>query len=325
MDRRSFLLRKAGLALLTILVVFGINFMLFRVLPGDPVRSVIGRGVRITPEAQEALREQFGLGKPVFPDQLVDTAGQWLQGNLGISWSLRRPVTEVLASKLWNTVILVGLAQLVAIILGVLLGMLAGWKRKTPLDAGALGFSLVAWSIPTFWLGIILLVAGSTWFGLPTAGVVSPENTGKPLLSVLPDFARHLLLPALTLTIVFLGEYMLIMRSSIREVLADDYILTARAKGLSDWQVLRRHALRNALLPIVTVIAINIGFIVAGAIYVETVFSYDGLGKLFQSSLVKQDYPLLQGAFMLLAVSVVIANFIADLLYVVLDPRVKDT
>ena len=325
MDRRSFLLRKAGLALLTILVVFGINFMLFRVLPGDPVRSVIGRGVRITPETQEALREQFGLGKPVFPDQLVDTAGQWLQGNLGISWSLRRPVTEVLASKLWNTVILVGLAQLVAIILGVLLGMLAGWKRKTPLDAGALGFSLVAWSIPTFWLGIILLVAGSTWFGLPTAGAVSPENTGKPLLSVLPDFARHLLLPALTLTIVFLGEYMLIMRSSIREVLADDYILTARAKGLSDWQVLRKHALRNALLPIVTVIAINIGFIVGGAIYVETVFSYDGLGKLFQTALVKQDYPLLQGAFMLLAVSVVIANFTADLLYVVLDPRVKDT
>jgi peptide/nickel transport system permease protein len=325
MDRRRFLLRKAGLALLTILVVFGINFMLFRVLPGDPVRSVIGRGVRITPEIQEALREQFGLDKPVFPDQLVATAGQWLQGNLGISWSLRRPVTEVLASKLPNTVVLVGVAQLVAIVLGVLLGMLAGWKRKTPLDVGALGFSLVAWSIPTFWLGIILLIAGSTWFGLPTAGVVSPENTGKPLLSVLPDFGRHLLLPVLTLTIVFLGEYMLIMRSSIREVLADDYILTARAKGLSEWQVLRRHALRNAMLPLVTVIAINVGFIVSGAIYVETVFSYDGLGKLFQSSLVKQDYPLLQGAFMLLAVSVVIANFIADLLYVVLDPRVKDT
>jgi peptide/nickel transport system permease protein len=325
MDRRRFLLRKAGLALLTIIVVFGINFVLFRVLPGDPVRSVIGRGVRITPETQDALRAQFGLDRPVFPDQLVDTAGQWLQGNLGISWSLRRPVTEVLASKLWNTVILVGLAQLIAIVLGVLLGMLAGWKRKTPLDTGALGFSLVAWSIPTFWLGIILLVAGSSWFGLPTAGVVSPENTGKPLLSVLPDFGRHLLLPALTLTIVFLGEYMLIMRSSIREVLADDYILTARAKGLSEWQVLRRHALRNALLPIVTVIAINVGFIVAGAIYVETVFSYDGLGKLFQTALVKQDYPLLQGAFMLLAVSVVIANLTADLLYVVLDPRVKDT
>jgi peptide/nickel transport system permease protein len=205
----------------------------------------------------------------------------------------------------------------------VLLGLLAGWKRKTPVDVGALSFSLVAWAMPTFWLGIMLLAVGSTWFGLPTAGLVSPENTGKPLLSVLPDLARHLLLPTLTLTIVYLGEYMLIMRSSIIEVLGEDYILTAKAKGMSNWQVLRRHALRNAMLPIVTVIALNLGFVVSGAIYVETVFSYDGLGKLFQTALVKQDYPLLQGAFMLLAVSVIVANMAADVLYAVLDPRVK--
>jgi peptide/nickel transport system permease protein len=325
MNRRDYLLRRLGLSVMTILVVFVINFLLFRVLPGDPIRSVIGRNIRISAETQQALREQFGLDKPVFPDQLLDTFGQWLRGNLGISWSLRRPVSEVLMSKLWNTVILIGLGQILAIILGVILGLLAGWKRKTAIDVGALTFSLVAWAIPTFWLGIILLAAGSTWFGFPTAGIVSPANTGKPLITVLPDLAHHLFLPTLTLTILYLGEYMLIMRSSILEVLSEDYILTAKAKGLSDWQVLWRHALRNAMLPIVTLIALNLGFTVAGAIYIETVFSYDGLGKLFQTALTKQDYPLLQGAFILLAVSVIIANLAADLLYVVLDPRVKES
>jgi peptide/nickel transport system permease protein len=325
MNRRDYLLRRLGLSVVTILVVFVINFLLFRVLPGDPIRSVIGRNIRISAETQQALREQFGLDKPIFPDQLLDTFGQWVRGNLGISWSLRRPVSEVLMSKLWNTVILIGLGQILAIILGVILGLLAGWKRKTAIDVGALTFSLVAWAIPTFWLGIILLAAGSTWFGFPTAGIVSPANTGKPLITVLPDLAHHLFLPTLTLTILYLGEYMLIMRSSILEVLSEDYILTAKAKGLSDWQVLWRHALRNAMLPIVTLIALNLGFTVAGAIYIETVFSYDGLGKLFQTALTKQDYPLLQGAFILLAVSVIIANLAADLLYVVLDPRVKES
>jgi peptide/nickel transport system permease protein len=323
MNRRDYLLRKLGFSVLTILIVVIVNFLLFRVLPGDPVRSVIGRNIRISAEAQQALREQFGLDKPVFPDQFLDTLGQWARGNLGVSWSLRRPVSEVLMAKLGNTVLLIGLGQILAILFGVMLGLLAGWKRKTAIDVGALTFSLIAWAVPTFWLGIILLAAGSTWFGLPTGGIVSPANTGKPLLSVIPDLARHLILPTLTLTILYLGEYMLIMRSSILEVLSEDYILTAKAKGLSQWQVLWKHALKNAMLPIVTLIALNLGFTVSGAIYIETVFSYDGLGKLFQTALTRQDYPLLQGAFLLLAVSVIIANMLADTLYVVLDPRVK--
>ena len=325
MNRRDYLLRKLGLSVVTILVVIVINFMLFRVLPGDPVRAVIGRNIRISAETQQALREQFGLDKPVFPDQFFDTLGQWARGNLGVSWSLRQPVSEVLMSKLGSTVLLIGLGQVLAIILGVVLGLLAGWKRKTAIDVGAVTFSLVAWAIPTFWLGIIFLAVGSTWFGLPTAGIISPANTGKPLVTILPDLARHLFLPTLTLTILYLGEYMLIMRSSILEVLSEDYILTAKAKGMSDWQVLWKHALKNAMLPIVTLIAINLGFTVSGAIYIETVFSYDGLGKLFQTALVKQDYPLLQGAFLLLAVSVIIANMAADVLYAVLDPRVKES
>jgi len=323
MNRRDYLIRKFALALATVLVVVTINFVLFRVLPGDPVRAVIGRNVRISPETQQALREQFGLDQPVFPNQFLTTLGQWARGNLGISWSLRQPVSEILLSKLGNTLMLIGLGQVLSIVFGVALGLLAGWKRKTAVDVGALTFSLVAWAIPTFWLGIILLAAGSTWLGLPTGGILSPQNVGRPLFTVLPDLARHLILPTLTLTILYLGEYMLIMRSSVLEVLSEDYILTAKAKGMSHWQVLWRHALKNAMLPIVTLIALNLGFTVSGAIYIETVFSYDGLGKLFQSALVKHDYPLLQGAFLLLAVSVIVANVLADLLYSYLDPRVK--
>ena len=229
----------------------------------------------------------------------------------------------MLLSKLGNTVLLIGLGQILAILLGVMLGLLAGWKRKTAVDVGALTFSLIAWAIPTFWLGIILLAAGSTWFGLPTGGIVSPANTGKPLYTVIPDLARHMFLPTLTLTILYLGEYMLIMRSSILEVLSEDYILTAKAKGMSHWQIMRKHALKNAMLPIVTLIALNLGFTVSGVIYIETVFSYDGLGKLFQEALTKQDFPLLQGAFLLLAVAVIVANMLADILYTYLDPRVQ--
>ena len=325
MNRRDYLIRKLGFSLITVLIVLVINFVMFRILPGDPVRAVIGRNVRISPEIQQSLRVQFGLDKPVFPDQFLDTVGQWARGNLGISWSQRQPVKDILLAKLANTILLIGLGQIFSIILGVILGLLAGWKRKTPIDVGALTFSLVAWATPTFWLGIILLAAGSTWLGLPTGGIVSPANVSKPLYTVIPDVARHLALPTLTLTILYLGEYMLIMRSSILEVLSEDYILTAKAKGMSHWQVLMRHALKNAMLPIVTLIALNLGFTVSGAIYIESVFSYDGLGKLFQDALTKQDYPLLQGAFLLLAVSVILANMIADILYTYLDPRVKAT
>jgi peptide/nickel transport system permease protein len=323
MSRRDYLLSKIGLSILTLLIVVILDFVMFRVLPGDPVRAVIGRNIRISAEIQQSLRTQFGLDKPVFPDQFIDTMAQWSRGNLGVSWSLRKPVSEILISKLWNTLLLIGLGQLLSIILGVILGLLAGWKRKTPFDVGALTFSLVAWATPTFWLGIILLVAGSTWLGLPTGGLVSPENVGKPLHTIIPDVARHLVLPTLTFTILYLGEYMLIMRSSILEVLSEDYILTARAKGMSHFQVLVKHGLRNAMLPMITIIALNLGFTVSGAIYIETVFSYDGLGNLVQTALVKQDYPLLQGAFLLLAVSVIIANMLADILYSYLDPRVK--
>jgi peptide/nickel transport system permease protein len=201
--------------------------------------------------------------------------------------------------------------------------MVAAWKARTTVDYTALVGSLMAWSLPTFWLGIILLFIGSRHLGLPIGGKLTPGGNFANIWEEWLDVGRHLILPTLTFTIVFVGEYMLIMRSTVLDVLSEDYILTAKAKGLSTFQILKDHALRNSMLPMVTIIALNLGFTVAGAIQIETVFSWPGLGQSIFEAVGRRDYPMLQGTFLLIAVSVVLANLVADLLYSYLDPRVQ--
>ena len=341
MHRSSYLLGKGAWALFTILFVIVLNFFLFRILPGDPARAGV-RDPRLTVEAQQAIRERFGLDKPVIncfqslnPPELGDCAvnpldtqffiyaGNLVRGEFGISYHTNRPVVEMITERLWNTLILIGAGQILAIIFGMALGVLAAWKARTPIDFGALGFSLLAWSLPTFWLGIILLFWGSTYLGLPIGGKLTPGMSYANAWEYLWDLGRHLFLPTLTYTIVFLGEYMLIMRSSLVEVLSEDYVLTAKAKGLNHFQILKDHALKNAMLPMVTIIALNLGFTVAGAVQIETVFSWPGLGGAIYEAVNRRDYPMLQASFLLLAISVIAANFIADLLYAWLDPRVQ--
>lgn len=337
----SYAFRKLFWAAMTILFVIVLNFFLFRILPGDPARSGM-RDPRLTQEAQQAIRVRFGLDKPVIncfesinplrlgncavnplQTQFFIYAGNLLRGELGISYHNNRPVAAVLAERLWNTVLLIGAGQILAVILGMGLGLLAAWKANTLIDYGALIFGLMAWSLPTFWLGIILLFWGSQYLNLPLGGMITAGATFANSWARTADLLRHLLLPTLTYTIVFLGEYMLIMRSTLLDVLSEDYILTAKAKGLNNMQILKDHALQNAMLPMVTIIALNLGFTVAGAIQIETVFSWPGLGGAIFEAVGRRDYPMLQGAFLLIAVSVVLANLAADLLYSVLDPRVK--
>ncbi|HCB02070.1 MAG TPA: ABC transporter permease, partial [Anaerolineae bacterium] len=201
-------------------------------------------------------------------------------------------------------------------------GILGAWKARTLVDYGSTGISLLFWSLPTFWLGIVLLFWGSA-NGFPIAGKATPGMSSYPLFQQWGDVLWHMFLPTLTYTIIFMGEYTLIMRSSLVDVLSEDYILTAKAKGVSAFQILKDHALRNAMLPLVTVIAINLGFTVAGAIQIESVFSWPGLGSAVFEAVERRDYPVLQGAFILIAVSVILANLLADLTYTYLDPRVQ--
>ena len=340
MNRTRTLLKKLAWSIFTILFVIVLNFFLFRVLPGDPARAGV-RDPRLKKEAIEMLRERFGLDKPVIncfeslnPIKLgsctvnpLDTqffiyVRNLFQGELGISYHTNRPVADILAERLWNTVLLIGAGQILSIMIGVIFGVFAAWKARTAIDYSAVITSLMAWSLPTFWLAILLLFWGSN-NGLPLAGKATPGSSALPLLQQWADIGIHMILPTLTYTIIYMGEYTLIMRSSLMDVLSEDYILTAKAKGLSTFQILKDHALKNAMLPLVTVIAINLGFTVAGAIQIEAVFSWPGLGLAIFEAVGRRDFPVLQGAFVLIAIAVIFANFLADLTYNYLDPRVQ--
>ena len=340
MQRWRMYLKRFGWALFTIVFVVVLNFFLFRVLPGDPARQGI-RDPRLTPETIQAIRVRFGLDKPIIncfealnpvkfgscavnplDTQFFIYIGNLLKGDLGTSFYYNRPVEDVLAERLWNTVLLIGAGQILAILIGVVFGLFAAWKARTFIDYGALVSGLMAWSLPTFWLAIILLFWGTN-HGLPIGGKATPGMSSYPFMQQMVDLLRHLFLPTLAYTIIYMGEYMLIMRSSLLDVLAEDYILAAKAKGLSVFQILKDHALKNSMLPLVTLIAINLGFTVGGAIQIETVFSWPGLGGAIFEAVGRKDYPLLQGGFLMIAVCVILANFIADLTYSYLDPRVQ--
>ena len=335
MQRRDFLLKKIFFAIVTLIAVVVFNFFLFRILPGDPVKLII-HSPRMTKEAQAKIRENFGLDKPVWWNQeefLTNGLAGGLdtqftaylvnltKGDLGISFANRQDVSEILKDRVWKTLILIGLGTALAILIGVGLGMLAAWRRGSRLDTTLLLIGLFTWAMPTFFFGIILLMLSGGTF--PIGGMVSPGLKPEAGLKYWLDVGYHLFLPTVTLTILYMSEYMLIMRSSVVEVLSEDFILTAKAKGLNTFQIFRDHALKNAMLPMVTIIALTLGYTVGGAIQVETVFSWPGLGRLMFDAVQKRDYPVLQGVFLLLAVSVIIANLLADLLYAVLDPRVK--
>jgi peptide/nickel transport system permease protein len=230
----------------------------------------------------------------------------------------------VLGQHLGPTLLLFGLGELLAIVGGLTLGAYSGWKRGGPVDYIGNGVSLVLYSMPYFLLGMALILVFATGLGwFPTFGMITAGATYDGLLDQMFDLGSHLALPLLTVALGLVGQYAILMRSSVIETLGDDYITTGRAMGFKDSRVLRRHALPNAMLPTVTLVAINLGYVVAGAITVEVVFNWPGLGTLTVNALAARDYPVLQGVFLLLSIAVVFANLGADLLYGVLDPRVR--
>ncbi len=320
-----YILRRLATAALTILFIICLNFVLFRMMPGSPERVLLGRIPGISLQVLETTRARWGLDKPLFPDQFVAYVSSTLRGDLGFSYVARgRTVTDVLGSRIGPTLLLFGLGELIAIILGLALGAYSGWRRGGIVDYLGNGLSLILYSTPDFLLGmglLLLFATGLGWF--PSVGMVEVGRTYAGPLDRLADIAWHLALPLATVSLGLVGQYAILMRSSVVETLSEDYITTARAKGIGDGRVLRGHAIPNALLPTVTLIAINIGYVVAGAITVEVVFNWPGLGTLTVDALSARDYPVLQGVFLLLSVTVVLANLIADVVYGFLDPRVR--
>jgi len=324
---RGYLIGKIAQAFLTLLFVLVFNFFLFRVMPGDPAAILLRGTAAFNPETLETVREDLGLDQPL-PQQFVTFLGDALTFNFGASFfQSGQPVSDVIASTVWPTILLVGSATLASAAIGLLIGIYGGWKRGSKFDVGSLSFTLFVYAMPEFWFGILVLMAFSAGVGpfpaiFPTGGyeTAASDLTG---LNHVVDVLNHMVLPWATLTLAYLGEYYLVMRSSLLDVLGEEYITLARAKGVREKFVLRRHAVRNALLPTVTLIALSFGFILGGAITVELVFSYPGVGKLAFDAIDKHDFPVLQGAFLVFSVGVLIANLIADLLYGYLDPRVR--
>jgi ABC-type dipeptide/oligopeptide/nickel transport system permease component len=318
--RTDYLIKRALFALATVFIAITLNFFLFRVLPGDAVRN-LARVPRATAELRRSLEAQFGLDKPMWEQYLIYLR-ELAHGNMGVSFTNQQPVWSNLREDLQNTIPMVALGTVVAIAIGVVTGVLSAWRRGTRLDHLSTNLAIAFYSFPTQWLALVLLIYLSAW--LPSHGRTNDFLFEPTRWEHLKDVALHMALPSLTVALTLYGEYTLIVRSAMLETLGEDYVLTARAKGLPQRRIIVRHALRNALLPTTTLMAISLGYIVAGVILVEAVFSWPGIGNAVYLAVTQRDYPMLQGAFLILTVSVVLCNFLADLLYFRLDPRISE-
>lgn len=322
MGRGDYIAKRVAFALITVLVAITLNFVLFRAIPGDAVSALRCR--QCTAAFKEFQRQELGLDKSKWEQYRLYVA-DLARGDLGRSLRTERSVSSELWGPIRNTLPMVALGTFFSILLGVAAGVVSAWRRGTAVDRGTLYTGLGFYSMPPQWLGLLMVLYVSGWLGLPTSGVKDPILGilgDASTWDVVVDRLEHMVLPSLTLGLVLFGEYALITRSAMLETLGEDYALTARAKGLSNWAVVRRHGFRNALLPVVTLVALSLGFIIGGAITIEYVFSYPGIGLAIVEAIDKRDFPVLQGAFLLLTLSVIAFNLLADLLYFKLDPRV---
>ena len=319
MRRADYVIKRGFFALVTIFVAITINFFLFRVLPGNAVTD-LSRVPQANPQLRRALTVQFGLDKPKW-EQYFIYLKNLVHGNMGVSFTYQQPVSHLLIADLKNTIPMVTVGTLLAIVVGVFTGVLSAWRRGSPPDHVSTNLAIFAYAFPTQWLGLMLLIVFAGV--LPAGGMSNPFLlTPEPFWQHLADIGEHMILPAATLTLTAYGSYTLVVRSSLLETLGEDYILTARAKGLPMRRIVWQHAVRNALLPMVTLIALNLGFIVGGALLIEVIFSWPGIGLAMYDAILQRDYPMLQGGFLILTVSVILLNFASDLLYFKLDPRI---
>jgi len=320
MNLRNYILRRSIQAIPLIFGVIILNFTLIHLAPGDI--ALIMAGEDAAPEYVEALRTRFGLDKPIL-EQLMIYISNILKGDFGYSFANRQPVVKVILERVPATVLLISCSMLFSISIGILLGVNASKSPYSRADNATTVGSLLGFSIPNFWLGIMLMLVFSLTLGIfPVQGMytVGVEMSG---IERLIDIARHLVLPALVLGTAKTARYARMTRATMLDVLDQDYIITARAKGCNGRLVLFDHALKNALLPVVTMIGLNFGSIITGATLTETVFAWPGIGRLMKDSIFRRDYPVLMGLFIMVSISIIIATILTDILYAYLDPRIR--
>ena len=308
--------------LVLVLAVVVLNFALVHAAPGDPVETIAGASGGMSEELMAQLRTQYGLDKPLYV-QLGVYLAKVLSGDLGYSYFFNLPVVSMIGERVPATLLLVLSAVLAAFFIGTALGVLSSRKPNGALSQFITVLSMVGFAAPVFWMGIMLVILFASVLPiLPVSGMRSVDSSGGRLADMV-DVAHHLILPTLTLSLVYLAQYSRLARSSMLDVLGSDFIRTARAKGLADRVVLYKHALRNAVLPVITVLGLQFGNVMAGAILVETVFNWPGLGRLAFEAVLRRDYPTTLGVLLFSSIVVIVMNLLTDLAYRLIDPRIK--
>ncbi len=305
--------------------VLVLNFLLIRLAPGDPALVIAGELGGVTEEILADIRAEYGLDRPLIV-QLGAYLGNLATGDLGHSYFFNQPVASLIAARIGPTVLLVVTAQLLSILIGIVLGVIAA-RRPQGLTSGLVSmFAALGYAVPVFWTGLMLIILfASTWPLFPVEGMASVRLRDASWIVQTVDVAHHLVLPAFTLAIIYLAQYARLTRASMLEVLSSDYVRTAYAKGLSEPVVLFRHALRNAALPILTVAGLQFGNLISGALLVETVFNWPGMGRLAFDSILRRDYTTVLGVLFFASALVVVANIITDISYRWADPRLRST
>lgn len=322
MNRARYLLRRLLQALLALFIIATLLFFLFRLGLPDPTAALITEGLSL--EEREMVRARFGLDRPLF-EQYVIYLGNIVQGDFGFSFSYRAPVADIIWERLANTLVLMLSAILIAYAIGVPLGAWLSWRRGSGTDTAGIILGLMFRSAPMFWTGMMaILIFGVSLGWFPTSGMrtLPYEASGFFDKIFTLDFLAHLILPALIVALYYLGSPLLIMRNTMMEVYGEDFIEMARAKGLPERRILYHHAARNALLPVVTQLAVTIGLAAGGQVVVEVVFSWPGLGREILNAVRTSDFPLAQASFLIMAAFVITLNLLVDILYTTLDPRV---
>jgi peptide/nickel transport system permease protein len=316
------IVRSVAQAVLLLLAVLVLNFLLIHLAPGDPAEVIAGESGGADPAVMAAIREAYGLDQPVFV-QLMQYLGQVFRGDMGYSYFFNEPVIGLVLQRMGATVLLATTALAMAVSFGTLLGVLAARKPNSLLSHLVTLLALAGFSAPAFWTAMLLIIAFAVMIPLfPVSGmrdIVAAEGIWMNLL----DLGHHLVLPAFSLGIIYLAMYSRTARASMQEVLSSDYIRTARAKGLGERAVVGKHALRNALLPVVTLMGLQVGSLISGAVLVEAVFDWPGLGTLALDSILRRDTPVLLGILAMTSVLVVVANLLTDLSYRLIDPRIR--
>jgi peptide/nickel transport system permease protein len=321
MPTRSIVVKKIVNLVLVLFAIWTLNFFLFHMLPGDPTYALLP--ARVDPAIIEDMRHKFGLDKPLLEQYFISLLTT-LKGDFGYSWFYKKPVLEVVSYRIQYTLLLAGTGTILSVLIGTYLGVVAGSNRGRATDTAIVATSLSFYAMPAFWLGMVLLMVLAGQLKLfPLRGFEDVSATQRPFIEVLGDRIWHMILPVLTFVLTTISEFVLMMRNTLVDVLTEDYVTTARAKGLGQKAIVWRHAVPNALLPTAATTAMYIGWIVTGAIMIEVVFSWPGIGSLTWEALQKRDFPVLQCIFLVVTLAMLLANFLADIIYTYLDPRVR--